>query len=90
MLERGFIQKSESPWGAPALFVKKKDGSLQLCIDYCSLNDAMVKNKYPSPPIDELLDQFQGAVIFVTPPRLPKANQWVSAGRLPSPRQHPL
>ncbi|XP_071912345.1 uncharacterized protein [Coffea arabica] len=64
LLERGFIRESESPWGAPVLFVKKNDGSLRLCIDYHGLNDVTVKNKYPLPHIDELFDQLQGAVIF--------------------------
>ncbi|XP_071912339.1 uncharacterized protein [Coffea arabica] len=64
LLERGFIHESESPWGAPVLFVKKKDGSLRLCIDYRGLNAVTVKNKYPLPHIDELFDQLQGAVVF--------------------------
>ncbi|KFK29222.1 hypothetical protein AALP_AA7G105100 [Arabis alpina] len=54
---KGFIWPSTSPWGAPVLFVKKKDGSFQLCIDYRGLNRVTVKNKYPLPRIDELLDQ---------------------------------
>ncbi|XP_071921767.1 uncharacterized mitochondrial protein AtMg00860-like [Coffea arabica] len=64
LLERGFIHESESPWGAPVLFVKKKDGSLRLCIDYRELNAVTVKNKYPLPHIDELFDQLHGAVVF--------------------------
>ncbi|XP_071924797.1 uncharacterized protein [Coffea arabica] len=64
LLERGFIHESESPWGAPVLFVKKKDGSLRLCIDYRGLNAVTIKNKYPLPHIDELFDQLQGAVVF--------------------------
>ncbi|XP_071912307.1 uncharacterized protein [Coffea arabica] len=64
LLERGFIHESESPWGAPVLFVKKKDGSLRLYIDYRGLNAVTVKNKYPLPHIDELFDQLQGAVVF--------------------------
>ncbi|XP_071928113.1 uncharacterized protein [Coffea arabica] len=63
LLERGFIRESESPWGAPVLFVKKKDGSLRLCIDYRGLNDVTMKNKYPLPHIDELFHQLQGAVV---------------------------
>ena len=64
LLERGFIKESNSPWGAPVLFVKKKDGSLRLCLDYRDLNDVTTKNKYPLPHIDELFNQLQGAVVF--------------------------
>jgi len=64
LLERGFIHLSESPWGAPVLFVKKKDGSLRLCVDYRGLNSITIKNKYPLPHIDELFDQLEGAVVF--------------------------
>ncbi|XP_071914134.1 uncharacterized protein [Coffea arabica] len=64
LLERGFIHESESPWGAPVLFVKKKDGSLRLCIDYRGLNAVTIKNKYSLPHIDELFDQLQGAIVF--------------------------
>ena len=64
LLERNFIRESDSPWGIPVLFVKKKDGSLKLCIDYRGLNDISNKNKYPLPHIDELFDQLQGAVVF--------------------------
>ena len=64
LLERGFIRESGSPWGAPVLFVKKKDGSLSLCIDYRGLNNVTIKNKYPLPHINELFDQLQGAVVF--------------------------
>ena len=63
-LEKGFIQPSVSPWGAPVLFVKKKDGTLRLCIDYRQLNKLIVKNKYPLPRIDDLFDQLKGASIF--------------------------
>ena len=65
LLDKGFIQPSMSPWGAPILFVKKKDGSLRMCIDYCQLNKVTVKNKYPLPKIDELFDQLQGARVFL-------------------------
>ena len=58
LLDRGFIRPSVSPWGASVLFVKKKDGSLRLCIDYRKLNKLTVKNKYPLPRIDDLFDQF--------------------------------
>ena len=64
LLEKGFIRPSVSPWGAPVLFVKKKDGSLRLCIDYHQLNKVTIKNKYPLPRIDDLLDQLVGASVF--------------------------
>ena len=64
ILEKGFIRPSVSPWVAPVLFVKKKDGTLRLCIDYRQLNKLTVKNKYPLPRIDDLLDQLKGASIF--------------------------
>ena len=64
LLEKGFIRPSVSPWGAPVLFVKKKDGTLRLCIDYRQLNKLIVKNKYPLPRIDDLFDQLKGASIF--------------------------
>ncbi|KAG8488163.1 hypothetical protein CXB51_018403 [Gossypium anomalum] len=64
LLDRGFIRPSMSPWGAPVLFVKKKDGSLRLCIDYRQLNKVTVKNKYPLPRIDDLFDQLKGAAVF--------------------------
>ncbi|GJX00571.1 putative reverse transcriptase domain-containing protein, partial [Tanacetum coccineum] len=57
LLEKGFIRPSSSPWGAPVLFVKKKDGSFQMCIDYRELNKLTIKNRYPLPRIDELFDQ---------------------------------
>ncbi|GJX98999.1 reverse transcriptase domain-containing protein [Tanacetum coccineum] len=57
--DRGFIQLSTSPWGAPVLFVKKKDGSFRMCIDYRELNKLTVKNRYPLPRIDDLFDQLQ-------------------------------
>ncbi|KAK9167057.1 hypothetical protein Scep_002248 [Stephania cephalantha] len=62
--EKGFITPSISPWGAPVLFVKKKDGTLRLCIDYRQLNKVTVKNKYPLPRIDDLFDQLRGAQFF--------------------------
>ncbi|KAL0539726.1 hypothetical protein IC582_023942 [Cucumis melo] len=64
LLDKGFIRPSVSPWGAPVLFVKKKDGSMRLCIDYKELNKVTVKNRYPLPRIDDLFDQLQGATIF--------------------------
>ena len=60
LLSKGFIRQSISPWGAPVLFVKKKDGSLRLCIDYMQLNKVTIRNQYPLPRIDELFDQLQG------------------------------
>ena len=56
LLDKGFIRPCISPWGAPVLFVKKKDGSLRLCIDYQRFNQITMKNKYPLPRIDDLLD----------------------------------
>ncbi|CAH9130500.1 unnamed protein product [Cuscuta epithymum] len=64
LLEKGFIRPSYSPWGAPVLFVKKKDGTMRLCIDYRELNKVTIKNRYPLPRIDDLFDQLKGAVIF--------------------------
>ncbi|KAJ9561695.1 hypothetical protein OSB04_006855 [Centaurea solstitialis] len=64
LLEKGFIRPSCSPWGAPILFVKKKDGSQRMCIDYRELNKLTVKNRYPLPRIDDLFDQLQGASWF--------------------------
>ncbi|RVW68714.1 Retrovirus-related Pol polyprotein from transposon 17.6 [Vitis vinifera] len=64
LLDKGFIRPSVSPWGAPVLFVKKKDGSMRLCIDYRELNKVTVRNKYPLPRIDDLFDQLQGACVF--------------------------
>ncbi|GJS69523.1 putative reverse transcriptase domain-containing protein [Tanacetum coccineum] len=62
--EKGFIRPSHSPWGAPVLFVKKKDGSMRMCIDYRELNKLTIKNRYPLPRIDDLFDQLQGACCF--------------------------
>ena len=61
---KGFIRPSTSPWGAPVLFVKKKDGTLRLCVDYRKLNRVTVKNKYPLPRIEDLFDQLNGACYF--------------------------
>ncbi|GJS91119.1 putative reverse transcriptase domain-containing protein [Tanacetum coccineum] len=62
--DRGFIRPSTSPWGAPVLFVKKKDGSFRMCIDYRELNKLIVKNRYPLPRIDDLFDQLQGSSVY--------------------------
>ncbi|GKF16859.1 hypothetical protein Tco_0061777, partial [Tanacetum coccineum] len=62
--DKGFIRPSSSPWEAPVLFVKKKDGSFRMCIDYCELNKLTVKNRYPLPRIDDLFDQLQGSSIY--------------------------
>ena len=62
--EKGFIRPSVSPWAAPVLFVKKKDGSIRLCVDYRALNEVTIKNKYPLPRIDDLFDQLKGATVF--------------------------
>ena len=64
LLEKGFIKPSKSPFGAPILFVHKEDGGLRMCIDYRALNKITVKNRYPIPRIDDLLDQLNGAKVF--------------------------
>ena len=64
LLEKGYVRPSVSPWGALVLFVKKKDGTLRLCIDYIQLNKVIVKNKYPFPRIDGLFDQMRGSKVF--------------------------
>jgi hypothetical protein len=61
---KGFIRPSSSPWGCPAIFVKKKDGTLRMCVDYRPLNAVTIKNKYPLPRIDALFDQLAGAKVF--------------------------
>ncbi|GKG07336.1 hypothetical protein Tco_0330305, partial [Tanacetum coccineum] len=61
LTNRGFIRPSTSPWGAPVLFVKKKDRSFRMCIDYRVLNKLTIKNRYPLPRIDDLFDQLQGS-----------------------------
>nr|GFC97375.1 putative reverse transcriptase domain-containing protein [Tanacetum cinerariifolium] len=62
--DKGFIRPSSSPWGAPILFVKKKDGSFRMCIDYRELNKLTVKNRYPLPRIEDLFDQLQGSSVY--------------------------
>ncbi|KAL4295362.1 hypothetical protein GQ457_12G012400 [Hibiscus cannabinus] len=61
---KGFIRPSTSPWGASVLFVKKKDGSMRLCIDYRQLNRVTIKNKYPLSRIEDLFDQLRDASVF--------------------------
>ncbi|GJS92809.1 putative reverse transcriptase domain-containing protein [Tanacetum coccineum] len=62
--DKGFIRTSSSPWGAPVLFVKKKDGSFRMCIDLCELNKLTVMNRYPLPRIDDLFDQLQESSVY--------------------------
>ena len=64
MLQKGYLRPSSSPWGSPAIFVDKKDGSLRMCVDYRQLNDVTIKNKYPPQRIDDLFDQLSGAKVF--------------------------
>jgi hypothetical protein len=64
LLNKGFIRPSSLPWGAPILFMKKKDGTLRMCIDYRKLNKVTIMNKYPLPRINDMLDQLQGASVF--------------------------
>jgi hypothetical protein len=64
LLEKGFIRPSSSPWGAPMIFVPRKDGTQRLCVDYRALNEVTVKNKYPLPRIDDLFEQLHGACVF--------------------------
>jgi hypothetical protein len=56
LLGKGFIRSSSSPWGAPVIFIPKKDGTQRLCVDYCALNEVTVKNKYLLPRIDDPFD----------------------------------
>ena len=64
LLDKKFIRPSYLPWGAPVLFVKKKDGSMRMCINYQEFNKVIIKNKYPLPRIDDLFDQLKGATVF--------------------------
>jgi hypothetical protein len=64
LLEKGYIRPSTSPWAAPVLCVEKKDGTKRMCIDYRSLNEVIVKNKYPLPRIEDLFDQLRGVGVF--------------------------
>jgi hypothetical protein len=65
ILKKGYIRPSVSPWGAPVLFTKKKDGTMRLCIDFRQLNKVTIKNKYPLPRIDDLFDQLKDAKTFL-------------------------
>nr|CAD40092.2 OSJNBb0012A12.10 [Oryza sativa Japonica Group] len=62
--EKGYIRPSTSPWGAPVIFVEKKDKTKRMCVDYRALNEVTIKNKYPLPRIDDLFDQLKGATVF--------------------------
>jgi hypothetical protein len=62
--KKGYIRPSTSPWAAPVLFVEKKDGTRRMCIDYRTLNEVTIKNKYPLPRIEDLFDQLRGASVF--------------------------
>jgi hypothetical protein len=62
--DKGFIRPSSSSWGAPVIFVDKKDDTQRMCVDYRSLNEVTIKNKYPLPRIDDLFDQLRGACVF--------------------------
>jgi hypothetical protein len=64
LLDKGYIRPSSSPWGCPAIFVKKKDQTLRMCVDYRPLNEVTIKNKYPLSQIDLLFDQLDGAKVF--------------------------
>jgi hypothetical protein len=66
LLSKGFIRPGSSPWGAPTLFVDKKDGSRRMCVDYRSLNEVTIKNEYPLPWIEDLFDHMRGAKVFST------------------------
>jgi hypothetical protein len=64
LLEKGFICPSSSLWGALVIYVSKKDDTQRLCVDYCALNEVIVKNKYPLPRIDDLFDQLCGVCVL--------------------------
>ena len=64
LIDKMYIRPSVSPWGAPVIFVKKKEGTLRLCIDYHQLNKMIIKNRHPLPLIDDLFDQLRGATVF--------------------------
>ena len=64
LLDMGVIVESTSPYSAPIVLARKKDGSFRMCIDYRALNDITIKNKFPMPRIDDLMDELQGARFF--------------------------
>jgi hypothetical protein len=64
LLDKGYIRPSASPWGAPVIFVLKKDGTQKMCMDYRSLNEVTTKDKYHLPRIDDIFDQLKGACVF--------------------------
>ena len=64
LFEKGYIHLSISPWGAPTLFVRKKDGTLRLCVDYQQLNKTTIQNMYPVSRIDDVFDQLRGGKVF--------------------------
>ena len=64
LMDKGYIWPSVSPWGSSVLFVRKKDGTMHVCMDYCQLNKLTIKNKYPLPRINDLFDQVKGATVF--------------------------
>jgi hypothetical protein len=74
LLAKGYIRRSFSPWAFPVLFVKKKDGTKRMCVDYRDLNAVTIKNKHPLPRIEDLFDQLQGACVFskIHPEDIPK------------------
>ncbi|GJT62795.1 putative reverse transcriptase domain-containing protein [Tanacetum coccineum] len=86
--DKGFIRPSSSPWGAPVLFFKKKDGSFRMCIDYRKLNKLTVMNRYPLPRIEDLFDQLQGSCVYskidlrlgihVDPAKIESIKDWAS------------
>jgi hypothetical protein len=64
LLDKRFIHPNSSPWGAPVIFIEKKDGTQRMCVDYRALNEVTIKNKYPLPRIEDLFDQLKGARVF--------------------------
>jgi hypothetical protein len=64
LLDKGYIHPSSSPWGAPVIFVEKKDCTQRMCVDYRALNEVTIKNKYPLPRIEDLFDQLKGVKVF--------------------------
>jgi hypothetical protein len=81
LLDKGFIFPSASPWGCPVFFLKKKDESLRLCVDYRPLNAVTIKNKYPLSRIDVLFDQLAGARVFS---KIDLRSLWIPSNENPS------